>query len=101
MYSNRNDILKSSEFLAQISIAVCDWVNYWAINGTSAIENETQREQTDAFITVFLVKPDLFIQKIAHLAISEAPVKNAIVVTDQNVMDAVNTILSNAIAYLL
>ena len=101
MYSDRNDILKSSSFLAQISIAVCDWVNYWAINGTSIIQDQTQREQTDAFISVFLIKPDLFIQKIAYLAISEAPVKNAVEVTDQNVSDAVNTILSNAIAYLL
>lgn len=101
MYSDRNDILMSQEFIGQVRIAICDWVNYWAINGTAVIENETLREQTDSFITAYLIKPELFVQKVAYLAISEAVVKDAVTVTDQNVTTAVNTVLANALSYLM
>ena len=101
MYIDRNTILASDNYTSMVRIAVCDWVNYWAINGTGTIEDETLREQTDGFIRVFLIDPDLFVQKIAYLAISEPSVKDAVEVTDANVATAVTNILSHALSYIL
>ncbi len=101
MYIDRNTILASDNYTSMVRIAVCDWVNYWAINGTAEIEDETLRELTDGFIRVFLIDPDQYVQKMAYLAISEPAVKDAVEVTDANVTTAVNHILANALAYIL
>lgn len=101
MYIDRNAILKSDEFIAQVRVALCDWVEYWAVTGTASITDETLREQTDAFINVFLFEPEKYVQKLAYLAISEPAVKDAIEVTDINVKTAVDQLMSRALPYLL
>ena len=101
MYIDRNAILASDAFIAQVRIAVCDWVEYWAVAGTGSITDPDLREQTDAFIKVFLFNPELFVKKIAHLAIAEPAVKDAVEVTDANIKTAVDNLLANALSYLL
>ena len=101
MYSDRNAILESDEFTAQVRIAVCDWCNYWAVNGTESIQDETLRELTDGFINVFLYDPERYTRKLTHLAISEPSVKDAVEVTDTNVSTAITNILSHALKYII
>ena len=100
-YNERNIILNNENFIGKCRIALTDWVEYWAVNGTSAIEDQTLREQTDTFIRVCLENPDAYVWKIAHLVISEPSVKDAVEVTDANVAQAVTNIMSHALSYIM
>ena len=100
-YTDRYEIMNSDEFIAQCAIALSDWVRYWAVNGTAEIEDETLREQTDTFISVYLENPKAYVNKIAVLAIAEPSVKDAVEVLDVNVKTAVDSILAHAISYLI
>ena len=101
-YTERNEILSSAEFKGQCRVALCDWVEYWAINGTAEIADEKLRDQTDLFIKVFVQNADYFTQKAMVLVISDEAVKNAEgPVTDGLVMVAVDRIMANAIGYMI
>ena len=99
-YSERNEILRSEEFVGRCRVALCDWAAYWAVNGTGSIEDEELRHKTDQFLVFFLENPEAYVRKVAHLAISEPAVKDAVEITDANVKTAVDRILSSAIGYL-
>ena len=101
MYIDRNELLLSDNYKAMVRIAICDWLNYWAVNGTSTISDETLRANTDGFIRNFLYNPDMFVQKLAYLAISEPSVKDAVEVSDQNVSTAINNLLTYSLGYIL
>lgn len=100
-YIERNSILNNENFIAQCQIALCDWVNYWAVNGTQSIEDENLREQTDRFLKLFITNPYAYTRKIATLAISEAVIKNAEEITDANVTTAVTNLLAHTLDFLM
>ena len=100
-YNERDNILKDPEFIGKVRIAFCDWMEYWAVSGTSSITDPTQREQTDLLITMALSNQDAYVNKLAVLAISEPSVKDAAEVTDTNVNTAVVNLLANALPYLI
>lgn len=100
-YNERDNILKSTDFIGKVRIAENDWVNYWAVNGTESIEDPDLRELTDSFLKMYLENPNAYVNKIATLAISEASVKDAVEVTDANVSTAVTHLMSTALEYIL
>ena len=100
-YNDRNEILQNSEYVGKIRIAICDWVNYWATNGTSSIDNPELKELTDTFIKFYLSNPEAYTLKLAILAISESVIKDAVEVTDNNIEAAVTHLMSSAISYLI
>lgn len=97
----RNTILNSPSFHAQIRVAFCDWIGYWAINGTDSIENPTLRSQTESIIQSAIENIDIYTGKLAILAISDAGVIEANELTDQIIRNAVTSIMSNALEYLM
>jgi len=100
-YNERDLLLKSTEFVGKVKIALADWVNYWAVNGTGSIEDPDLKQLTDSFIKVCLENPDAYVNKVATLAISESAVKDAVEVTDANVSTAVVHLMSTALEYIL
>ena len=100
-YNERDEILKDSEYLGKVRIALCDWLQYWATSGVDSIEDEQVKENTDLFIKLALSNTESYVIKLAILAISESAIKDAIEVTDTNVLTAVNHLLATALPYLL
>jgi hypothetical protein len=100
-YNERNLVLQSEDFIGKVRIAMCDWVEYWAVNGTASIEDPELKEKTDTFITLALSNPDAYVRKLATLVIAETAVKEAVEVTDLNVKTAVDDALSHALDYLM
>lgn len=100
-YTERENILKSTDFVGRVQIAGCDWAQYWAINGTASIEDPDLRQKTDDFIALFLSNPDAYTGKIATLAISDDGIKAAQNITDALISTAVTRIMANALDYLM
>ena len=99
--NERNEILQSEEYIGKVRIAFCDWLEYWAVNGTGSIQDEQTREKTDLLIMLALSSQEAYVQKLAILAISEPVVKDAVEVTDANVSAAVTNLLTYALPYLI
>ena len=95
----RNTILNSPSFHARIRVAFCDWIGYWAINGTDSIEDPTLRSQTESIIQSAIEDIDRYTGKIAVLAISNTNIVEAEELTDQVIRNAVKNIMSNALEY--
>lgn len=100
-YSDRNNIFVSNTFQAQCKIALADWVNYWATNGTASIEDETLREQTDNLLRFAIHNLDSYAKALSVLVIGEESIKVDEEVTDAEVSSAVTHVLSTALEYLL
>ncbi len=100
-YNGRNSLLSSEIFQAQCKIALTDWVNYWATNGTESIEDETLREQTDNFIKFAIHNLDHYAQSLSVLVIGESSIVSKDVLEDEDVKQAVTHVLSTALEYLL
>ena len=100
-YNERDLILQSEDFIGKVRIAMCDWIEYWADNGTASIEDPDLKEKTDTFISVALINPDAYTRKLATLVIAEQTVKEAVEITDVNVKTAVDNVLSHALGYLM
>lgn len=100
-YNERYEILNDPDYIGKIHIALCDWLNYWAINGTDSIEDLDLRETTDLFIKFCLSNLEVYASKVATLAISESAIKDAVEVTDANVNIAVTHLLATSLKYLL
>lgn len=100
-YNERNDIFVSSTFQAQCKIALTDWLNYWATNGTASIEDETLREQTDNFLKFAIHNLDNYAKALSVLVIGEESIKADSEVTDSEINTAVNRVLAHALSYLL
>lgn len=100
-YNERNDVFVSPNFQAQCKIALTDWLNYWATNGTASIEDETLRDQTDNFLRFAIHNLDNYARAISVLVIGEEPIKADEDVTDAEVSAAVTHVLSTALGYLL
>lgn len=100
-YIERKQLLNSPDYIAQCTIALCDWVGYWAINGTDSIEDENLRNMTDNFISSYLQNSDEYVYKIAILAITEPSIKESANVTDQEVTAAVTHLMSTGLSYIL
>ena len=100
-YTERDILLGSEEYVGRCRIALSDWVNYWAVNGTASIEDAHLREMTDTFLRVYLDNPEAYTQKIIVLAIAQPTVKDAVEVTDIGVKTAVDQLMANALSYLL
>ena len=98
-YNERDSILKSTEFVGKVRIALMDWLNYWAVNGTGSITDPDLKELTDNFIKLCLDNPDAYVNKVAVLAISESTVMDE--PTDANVSTAVTHLMSTALGYIL
>ena len=99
--NERNDILKDSNYMGKVRIAFCDWLEYWATSGTDSIEDEQLREHTNLLINLALSNHEVYVYKLALLAISEPAIKDAVEVTDANVTLAVTNLLATALQYLL
>ena len=100
-YSERNDVFTSDTFQAQCKIALTDWLNYWATNGTASIEDETLREQTDSFLKFAIHNLDNYAKALSVLVIGEESIKADSEITDAEVRTAVTHVLSTALEYLL
>lgn len=100
-YSERNTILLSSNFIAQCRIALCDWVEYWTINGVESIEDEVLRGNTEIFLRSCLINIDSYLSRIAILIISSDILENAEEVTDDVIKRALDNVLSNALSFLI
>lgn len=100
-YNERNNIFVSDTFQAQCKIALTDWLNYWATNGTASIEDETLREQTDNFLKFAIHNLDNYAKALSVLVIGEESIKTDGEVTDAEVTNAVTHVLSTALEYLL
>lgn len=100
-YSDRNYIFVSDTFQAQCKIALTDWMNYWATNGTASIEDETLRKQTDDFLKFAIHNLDSYAKALSVLVIGEDSIKTDGEVTDAEVSAAVTHVLSTALEYLL
>lgn len=100
-YNERNNVFVSDNFQAQCKIALTDWLNYWATNGTASIEDETLREQTDNFLKFAVHNLDNYARALSVLVIGEESVKADSEVTDAEVSAAVNHVLSTALGYLI
>ena len=100
-FEERNQILNSPSFLAKCRIALCDWMEYWAINGVQTIEDPDLRAKTSDMIHYGLDNLDECASKIAVLAISDASIIEAVEPTDTVVRAAVTSIMSNALEYLM
>lgn len=99
--NERNAVFLTDEFTGKVRIALCDWLNYWAVNGTAEIEDPDLREMTDGFIRISVFSLESIVRRLAVLVISEPVVKNAVEVTDANVQAAITNILSHSLSYLL
>ena len=100
-YIERNSTLNNENFIAQCQIALCDWVNYWAVNGTESIEDENLRNLTDMFIKFYIKSPYSYAKKVAILAISESVIEESQEITDLEVKQAVDHLLATALSYIL
>lgn len=100
-YNERNDVFMSDSFRAQCKVALTDWLNYWATNGTASIEDETLREQTDNFLKFAIHNLDNYASALSVLVIGEESIKADSEVTDAEVSAAVTHVLSTALGYLL
>ncbi len=100
-FNERDEILKSEEFIGKVRIAFYDWVEYWAVTGTESITDEQIKEQTDTMIRLALSDPESYVERLAVLTISEPAVRDAAEVTDANVSAAVVNLLANALPYLI
>ena len=100
-YIERNEILQSSDFKARCRIALCDWLEYWACNGTESIEDETLREKTDFYIKMCISNVDGNVIEISNLVIGTSIVEEAEEVDDNVVKRALDYVLSNALDYLI
>lgn len=100
-YNERNEIFLTEDFIGRVRIALCDWLNYWAINGTTSIENETLRELTNTFVTTAIFNLEAMVKRISVLVIAEPSVKNAVEITDTDIQTAITNILSHALNFLL
>ena len=94
-YNERNDIFVSDTFQAQCKIALTDWLNYWATNGTASIE------QTDNFLKFAIHNLDNYAKALSVLVIGEESIKADSEVTDSEINTAVNRVLAHALSYLL
>ena len=100
-FNERNNILKSEEYIGRVRIAFYDWLQYWATVGTENIQDEQIRENTNIFIKMALSNPEAYVNKLAVLSISETAVKEAIEITDVNVQSAIDHLLATALEFLL
>ena len=100
-YSERDEALRSGEFVGRCRVALCDWAEYWAVNGTESIEDPELRHKTNLFLNFFLDNPEAYLKKVVHLAIAEPSVRDAAEITDGNVAQAVTVIMSHALDYLM
>ena len=97
----RNNILTSTSFMAKIRVAFCDWLGYWALNGTDSIQDETLRSQTNEIIRDAVQNLDTYTGKIAVIAISNNNIVEATEITDEIIRNAVTNIMSNALEYIM
>ena len=100
-YNERDIILRSTDFIGKVRVAFCDWLEYWAVNGTGTITDPDLREQTDSFIKMALDNPEAYVNKLTTLVIAVPVVKDAAEITDVNVQTAVSTVMTNALDYLM
>lgn len=97
----RNEIFVSEDFTSRCRIALCDWMNYWVTAGVDSIEDEELRENTRLFCIFALSNLEGYVRKITALVISQSNIKNLQEITDNDIMAAVNSIMSTGIKFLL
>ena len=100
-YNDRDNTFLSTEFQGKVRIALTDWLNYWATNGTAEIEDPDLREKTDLYIKFATSNIDGYSRKLATLVIGDDGVKEADTITDAIVSAAVTHVLSTALDYLI
>ena len=98
----RDTLLNSPSFHAKVRIALCDWLNYWAIAGTGSIQDPTIKMYTEAFMRMIIENVEECTEKVVVLAIADSNIVNAQnEPTDQNVKSAIDVIMANCLAYLM
>ena len=100
-YIERNTVYQSEEFVAQVRMALADWINYWATNGTGSIEDQNLREKTDMYIKFCTSNIDNYTRSLATLVIGEPNIVEAEEITDAVVNTAVTHVLATALDYLI
>lgn len=100
-YIERNTVYQSEEFVAQVRMALADWINYWATNGTDSIEDPDLREKTDMYIKFCASNMENYTRSLATLVIGEQNVAEAEEITDAVVKTAVTHVLATALEYLI
>ena len=100
-YIDRNTILQSAEFQAQVRMALTDWLNYWATTGTGSIEDPDLREKTDMYIKFCVSNLDTYAKSLSVLVAGEDDIAGSTTVTDAKVNAGVTHVLATALDYLL
>ena len=100
-YADRDDLLNDPIFKHRCRIALCDWVNYWVNAGVSSIEDEQLRENTKQFCQAALKDLNAYVDKIAYLTISQENIASLENITDLDIKNAVVSIMSRGIEFLL
>ena len=96
-FLERANLLNTSDFYNRCKIAICDWINYWVNTGTDSIEDEVLRERTYNFCRFALSDLNRYTDKITALVISQDNIKELQEVTDNDIMIAVNGIMTRGI----
>ena len=100
-YNDRDNTFASTEFQGKVRIALTDWLNYWATNGTAEIEDPDLRAKTDLFIKFATSNIDHYSRNLSTLVIGDDGVKQADTITDAVVSTGVTHVLSTALDYLI
>lgn len=100
-YNERNQIFVSDKYQAQVKMALVDWVNYWATNGTESIDDPDLRDKTDLYIKFCTQNLDNYTKSLATLVIGEPNIINTEEVTDGEIKTAVSHVLATALEYLI
>lgn len=101
-YIERNALIDQGELQAKCKVALCDWANYWAINGTSEIQPQELREKTEHFIMLLLDNANEYAEKVALLLIGSPAYQEAEEpLDDEAIKSGINTILANALDFLI
>ena len=100
-YIERELLYNASNAGIRIKVALCDWMNYWAINGTSAITDETLRAKTENFIHMGIENPQLYADRISVILMGDPTFAAASEITDQMIQNGVSSVMTNAMDYII
>ena len=100
-YIEREQRYNESNVSVRVKVALCDWMNYWAINGTEAITDETLRLKTENFIHLGIENPQLYADRISIILLGDPTFASATEITDQMIQNGVTSVMSNAMDYIM
>lgn len=100
-YTEREQVYNSSNVLPRVKVALCDWMNYWAVNGTDSIEDGTLKAKTEEFIRLGVEDPWKYAERISVIMMGSPTIKEASEITDLMIKTELDTVMSTAMDYIM